>query len=610
MALINVIPAVKEYKDLKEKVKFRKLCCKESLTSFQVTLLYNFLANDSKDLLTFYVDKRLKKEAYKIIVNDSSVDCYFSDEKGKHNAILTLVQLLKERKNLTTCIIKDEPDFEMRSLMIDISRNKVPNINTVKKIIDEMALLKMNDLQLYVEGRSFYFESLDKYYENGNDFLTGEDVKELSIYAKERGIDLTPNFNCYGHMAYWLNQKDLKHLAINDKGFTWPGSTAYNYPQTINAELQESKDFLFKMFDDILKYYPNIDKCTIGGDEPFELLFPVRHERARELYETHISDVIDFARSKGKTPYMWSDVARHYPDMLEKLKDVVLLDWCYEASWVNNKRMSFFKKYDVPFIICPGTSGWFSFAGRMENMLVNYKETAYFGKKYKAKGYMLTDWNDGGSLTQLVSNIAMYVYGACFAWNGSNVDECNINKYLNNYIYHNDIASSVIELGKYNLCQDKVIPGMPKLFNMFFGHQLDGLNFDIGSYSDCAALANHKEVLNHNECEKTLKFLDKWIKNLKISHKNEYTNELMFEYRLIKHTLNMNIVYLKLKDYRVSKNELEYLLNDINLLIKEYKKIWNKRNKLSDFKYSLFRFELLKTKYKHYISIFNKIEKL
>ena len=72
----------------------------------------------------------------------------------------------------------------------------------------------------------------------------------------------------------------------------------------------------------------------------------------------------------------------------------------------------------------------------------------------------------------------------------------------------------------------------------------------------------------------------------------------------------MNIVYLKLKDYRVSKNELEYLLNDINLLIKEYKKIWNKRNKLSDFKYSLFRFELLKTKYKHYISIFNKIEKL
>ena len=53
MALINVIPAVKEYKDLKEKVKFRKLCCKESLSSFQASLLYNFLANDSKDLLTF-----------------------------------------------------------------------------------------------------------------------------------------------------------------------------------------------------------------------------------------------------------------------------------------------------------------------------------------------------------------------------------------------------------------------------------------------------------------------------------------------------------------------------------------------------------------------------
>ena len=190
-------------------------------------------------------------------------------------------------------------------------------------------------------------------------------------------------------------------------------------------------------------------------------------------------------------------------------------------------------------------------------MLTNYQETAFYGKKYKAKGYMLTDWNDAGSLTQLVSNIAMYVYGACYAWNGSNVNYEHVNTYLDKYIYHNNIASSVIELGKYNLQQDKVVPGMPKLFNMLYAHHLDGLNFDIGSYSDCAALVNSKEVLNMNECEKTSKFLDNWFNTLDIKHKNDYTKELIFEYRLLRNAVNLNTTYLNLRDFRAGKKEIK-----------------------------------------------------
>ena len=610
MAIINVIPQIKEYLDLNKKVKFRKLKCLDDMSSFEYSLLCSYLSYESESFLSFIENKSLEEEEYEIKVNIDNVECFYSSLKGKHNAILTLKQLLDNKSKLTTCIIKDKPSFSLRSLMIDISRNRVLKVDTIKKIIDELALVKINDLQLYIEGRAFYFESLKRFYENENDFLTGEDVIELTKYAKERGIELTPNFNCYGHMAYWLNQKELEHLAINKEGFTWPGSSTFNYPQTINAELQESKDLLFNMFDDLLKYYPDSKRCTIGGDEPFELLFPVRHERAKELYESHIKKVISHIKGYNKVPYMWSDVARHYPEMLSELKDVVLLDWCYEAHWVNDERMSFFDKYQVPFIICPGTSGWFSFSGRMENMIINYQESASYGYKYKAQGYMITDWNDGGSLTQLVSNLATYIYGACFAWNHEINNFKNINIYLDRYIYHNEIAESVIELGKYNLNQDVVVPGMPKLFAMFYGHQLDGLNFDIGSYSDCAALISQKEVLNYNECEKTAKFLDDWISNLKYNKKNDYINELLFEYRLIKHALNLNLTYLRLRDFRAGKKDIEVLLNDLKIIMKDYKKIWNKVNKKSDFKYSMFRFEMLKIKYLHYISLFEKIERL
>lgn len=610
MAIINIIPKVKEYIDYKDKINFKKLKCNKKLSSYQYSLLAKHLSNDSKNELKFILKNEVQKEGYEININKDNVECYYSSEQGAHNAILTLKQLLSKKNELTTCLIKDEPNFELRSVMIDISRNKVPKLKTLKKIVDELALVKINDLQLYIEGRSFYFESLSKYYENKEDFLTGEDIIELRKYANARGIEITPNFNCYGHMAYWLNQDDLKHLALNQEGFTFPETNAFNYPQTINSQLKESKDFLFSMFDDILKYFPNGDRCTIGGDEPFELLFPTRNPNAKELYENQIRDVINYVKKHDKTPYMWSDVARAYPEMLSKLKDVVLLDWCYEASWVNEERMKFFEKYQVPFIICPGTSGWFSFSGRMENMLTNYKETAVYGKKYHAKGYMLTDWNDGGSFTQLVTNIATYIYGACFAWNDDNLCYDAINKYLDDYIYLNNIAENVIELGRYNLQQDIVVPGMPKLFAMFFSHQIDGLNFDIGSYSDCAALNNSRDILNYNECDKTIKFLDKWIQSLNYQKENDYIKELIFEYRLIRHSVNLNLTYLKLRDFRAFKEDIEYLLEDINSLIRDYPRIWNKRNKKSDFKFSIFRLKLLKMKYKNYINLFNQIKKI
>ena len=117
-------------------------------------------------------------------------------------------------------------------------------------------------------------------------------------------------------------------------------------------------------------------------------------------------------------------------------------------------------------------------------------------------------------------------------------------------------------------------------------------------------------MLNYNECEKTAKFLDDWISNLKYKKKNDYINELLFEYRLIKHALNLNLTYLRLRDFRAGKKDIEVLLNDLKIIMKDYKKIWNKVNKKSDFKYSMFRFEMLKIKYLHYISLFEKIERL
>lgn len=609
MAKINIIPLVKEYIDYNERIKFTKLKVDSELTEYQKCLLNNYLDDNSKFKLVFNIDESLSKEGYVINVSSDYIECKYNSLRGKHNCILTLRQLLINKKDLTTCHIFDEPYFEMRSIMIDISRTKVPTLKTLKKIVDELALVKINDLQLYVEGRSFYFESLDKYYSKKEDFFSGEEARELSKYALERGITLTPNLNCFGHMAFWLNQKDLNHLAMKPEGFNWNNSHARNYAQTINPYNKDAQNLVYTMIDDMLKYYDDVDRCTIGGDEPFELMAPSRNPKAEEIYEYQLKSVINHVHKKGKIPYMWADVAHEYPNMLKSLGEVVLLDWCYEAKWVEENRFKIFQEYQVPFVVCPGTSGWSSFAGKMDNMFKNIEKYVEYGKKYGTLGMILTDWNDGGSMTQVVTNLTCYVYGACYEWSGK-VDYSEVNNYLNKYVFKNEIAQSVIDLGNTYLMQDETNYSYSKLFNMYFSHQIDGLNFDIGSYSDCAALTTNREILNYEESERTKVYLDKWINELKITKENDYTKELMFAYRLTRHALNLNMTYLRLRDYNASIYEVKELLNDLESIIKEYKKIWFKRNKESDFKLSNYRMVMLKNKYKNLISLMEDINRL
>lgn len=603
MSKIAIIPAVLSYVDKKKKVNFKKLHVNEEMDEYHQTLLEDYLDEQSSYKLLFIPNKKIKKQAYQIHVNQNGIKVYYSDKEGKHNSILTLKQLFEQIDNLTTCIIKDEPNFEIRSVMIDISRNKVPTRKTLEEIVDQLALAKINDLQLYIEGRSFYFDTYPQFYDNKEDFLTGEDVVYLREYALQRGITLTPNTNCFGHMAFWLNQKEFNHLALFKEGFTWSENGLWGYPATIDPTNQEAKQFVYQLFEDLLKYYPNCSYFTIGGDEPFELLFPKKLDHARELYENHMMEVIDYVNQKGILPCMWGDVVKEYPEMLDKFNRVLFLEWGYEAGHFNDEKCQFYREHQKDFMVCCGTSGWLSISGRMDNMMKNYYEAAYYGKKYHAKGMMITDWNDGGSFSQLVTQQTCYIYGACYAWNYKKVNQEEVNRYLDDKIYHTNLAEYTISLGQYVNIQENASPNMTRLFLMLFCCQIDGINFDIHDYSDCAALFSRQDVLTYDECLKTKIFLDNWIYNYKPRKKNSYSKELLFSYRLIRHALNLNFVYIKLKNITCKKQEIKELLSDIQQIIRDYKKIWFVRNKKSDFHFSIYRLQLLKKKYLHVLEL-------
>ena len=52
--------------------------------------------------------------------------------------------------------ITDWPDYPQRGVMLDISRDKVPSMETLYQLIDLLASWKINQLQLYTEHTFAY----------------------------------------------------------------------------------------------------------------------------------------------------------------------------------------------------------------------------------------------------------------------------------------------------------------------------------------------------------------------------------------------------------------------------------------------------------------------
>jgi N-acetyl-beta-hexosaminidase len=116
--------------------------------------------------------------------------------------------------------IIDYPDFQSRGVMLDISRDKVPTLQTLCELTDRLASWKINQLQLYTE-HTFAYRNHPEPWENSSPF-TGEDIIILDEYCKQRYIELVPNQNSFGHMHRWLKLPRYKPLAECPDGYDFP----------------------------------------------------------------------------------------------------------------------------------------------------------------------------------------------------------------------------------------------------------------------------------------------------------------------------------------------------------------------------------------------------
>lgn len=553
--------------------------------------------------IVFEYSYSIAAEGYSIEIDEKRIVISYFDAAGAFCAVSTLKQIVLQCGKKIPCLnIYDQPDFINRGILIDISRNKIPTMETLFNFIDFMADIKLNQLQLYTEGFSFAYPSFPKVWENGNP-VTGEQIIELVEYCRERFIELVPNQNSFGHMNRWLARKEFKKLAESPSGYINPYGD-HESASTLNPMDPASLVLVEQLYNDLLPYFSS-DFFNVGLDEPFELGEGKSKEICEKfgtgrIYLDYVLQVYNLVAKQNKTMMFWGDIIIKYPELIKELpRDIIALEWGYEDDHPYDDHCCKYQDAGIPFYVCPGTSSWNSIAGRTDNIKGNLLNAALNGKKYGAIGFLNTDWGDNGHWQyQMVSYIG-YVYGAGLSWNIESNINMNINAYLDEFIFM-DISQvttqNILDLGNYYLLENRKVYNHTVIAQVLFSdlHEMktiEGL--------DEKTLYNIEEYIK--AIYKRLDYAEMHSKEAKL-----IDGELRNSAKLILHGVKLARLKIILKEQGpegIVDDVIEEMVDEIDEIMTKHWNLWVARNRLEGLEASLKGMRHLKEQYEQYLSI-------
>jgi hypothetical protein len=393
-------------------------------------------------------------EGYALTIDPRGVTIQFREPAGLRAAAATLRQLVREHGRRLPCLrIRDWPDFARRGVMLDVSRGRVPKLETLLELAEKLADFKINELQLYTEHTFAYRQYRSVWQSWGA--LTGREIRALDARCRELGIDLVPNQNSFGHLRYFLADGRLRKLGELAEPYEAETGDFLRRPTTLAPNHPGTLPFLRGLYRELL---PNFSSgfFNVGCDETWDL--GRGQSRARcaargqgRVYADFLKKIHREVTARAKTMMFWGDIILKHPELIAELpQDVVVLNWGYEANHPFAKEAAAFARAKIRFYVCPGTSTWQTLIGRHDNALANLRRAAQAGKKFGAAGFLNTDWGDGGHPQPLAVSWPMFAAGAALAWNASALDETTLAHVLSRDVYQDaagEMGQAALQLG-------------------------------------------------------------------------------------------------------------------------------------------------------------------
>jgi hypothetical protein len=361
----------------------------------------------------------VRAEGYRLTITPDGIRIAGNDAAGAFYGVMTLIQLVQTNgRELPTLAIEDWPDFPARGVLLDISRDKVPTMDTLYRLIDLLASWKINQFQLYTE-HTFAYRDHREVWANASPMIA-EEILALDAHCRERFVELVPNQNSFGHMHRWFERARYLPLAEVETEFASPwGSTVP--PFSLSPAVPESLDLVGELFAELL---PNFTSrmFNVGCDETIDLGLGrskalVEQRGKGRVYLDFLLEIYRRVQSHERTMQFWGDIINQYPDLVPEVpKDTIALEWGYEADHDFPGKTNLFAESGVPFYVCPGTSSWNTIAGRTDNCIGNIRNAVENGQKNGVIGVLNTDWGDNGHWQALPVSYLGFAYGAALSW--------------------------------------------------------------------------------------------------------------------------------------------------------------------------------------------------
>lgn len=533
--------------------------------------------------LSMQQDPKYPSQEYRLLVKNQSVTIIGGSQEAIFYGVQTMRQILAyglaEKHAIPELLVSDYPDLARRGMMLDISRDKVPTMQTLYQIVDFLVTLKVNELQLYTEHTYAYtqHEIVWKDYSP----MTPEEIADLQKYCNDRFIDLVPNQNSFGHFENWLKYDKYLPLAdcVEDCKTIWG-------PYKLSS-LDPSNPGSFELVKGLYaEFLPNFNSAyfNIGCDETVELGLGRSKAACDSLgvgrvYLNYLLKLNDEVRKYGKVAQFWGDIILNHEELIPEIpQDMIPMVWGYESNFRFDTILPKFRKAGLDFYVCPGTATWRSIIGKNNIAFANLYNAATNATANGARGMLVTNWGDHGHWQPLSVCYAPLMVGCSYAWKCDSSVVSRLCFLLNEYIFQDPTQNTGIAVLKLGNAYEKAkIPeGNANVFHLLLHRHAWKMK---GNYQT-------KEITLAN-LRKTEAEIDDALAILHHAKPQCADAEVVIEElhqaaNLAKHSLHLGIDRMQVKSYQTLDIPLEKrkkLAHELQKLIDNHKRIWVIRNR-------------------------------
>ena len=540
----------------------------------------------------------LPAEGYRLTVDAGTITLASATPAGAFYGQQTLAQLRRQfPAGVPALRIEDWPDFAKRGFMLDISRDRVPTMASLFRLVDRLAEWKLNQFQLYTE-HTFAYQNHRPVWEHASP-MTAAEIRELDAYCRARCIELVPNQNCFGHLERWLKHPQYTAMAEAPAGFEFPWGHCGN-PFSLCPTDPRATALIAELLGELLPNFTS-RQINIGCDETYD----VGQGRSRELcerlgrgrvYLDFLKQIIALAQRDGHAVQFWGDILQHHPELLGEIPPgVTALEWGYGATHDFAGRCGLLAKAGVPFYVCPGTSAWNSLSGMLVNAKGNLLNAAVNGQAHGAAGYLNTEWGDNGHWQQWPIPLPAIAYGAAVSWATEANRELDLPAALSRHVFQDrtgQLGRIACELGSLNQTARS--------------YASNGLGFSIMLLNPDSAATDGRCVEGKPACFQnalaTLARLRSELANVRLETPDAALIRAEYEFTIaiVTHACHMGLARaesLAPTTAAVPADRRRVLAAELAALLPEYRRLWLARSRPGGLSDSVQRFEKLLTIY-------------